>query len=168
MYGWYYVVKPCGYIYYEAPLYRSEGVSRTIDILNEAFPPTHYTPEEKPVYIWCDKACSVWYKILNTPDLRGAWLYTKILVDRFHGGISHKSTNSVVSQFCSLYCDVSKMEPHRIKRVLRYHGLLDNENKNLGNSEAQEQTMNKVGQLSHAVMNMDYQNQRFFFILVIY
>ena len=54
------------------------------------------------------------------------------------------------------------MTPNRIKRVLHYDGLLDNDNKNLGNSEAQEQTMNKVGGISHAAMNMNFKNQRFF------
>ena len=162
LYGWYYIVKPCGYILYEAELYRSEGVRRTLEIFDEAFPSSHYTPEEKPAYIWCDRACSCYYRILNDEILRDSWKFSKFIIDRFHGGNKHKSENTVVSRFCKKYCNVADMTVRRIKYELKYVGLLDENNKNLGNSEAQEQTMFKVGQVKHAVMNMKFKNQKFF------
>ena len=48
MYGWYFIVRPCGYIIYEAPLWKSEGVRRTVEIWNEAF--EGKTPEQRPSY----------------------------------------------------------------------------------------------------------------------
>ena len=162
LYGHYYIVKPCGYILYEAPLYRAEGVRRTVEIWNEAFPSSHYTPREKPTYAWMDKGCAVWYFILKDVIQRPLWEYTKIVIDRWHGGNSHASTSTAVSQFCRQFCDVSKMTPHRIKYQLHYTGILDSNNKPLGDSEAQERCMHKVGQLRHATNNMSVEKQRFF------
>ena len=67
----------------------------------------YYTPQEKASIAWMDKGCAVWYYILKNQFQRELWLYTKILIDRWHGGGSHKTTNTAVSQFCRQYCDVS-------------------------------------------------------------
>eukprot|EP01083_Nonionella_stella_P275977 937441_1 len=145
LYGYYVVVKPCGYILWAAPLFRSEGCKRVVEIWNEC-----YSRRDKPIYTWTDMGCTIWRFINNKPVLRNIWTHTRWLVDRFHGNKSHSMNNPNAVNFCTQHCDVTKM---RIAaKPPGIHGV--------SNSQAQEQVMPKMAAFTW-MQNMHYDLQWF-------
>ena len=140
LYGYYAIVKPCGYFMWMEPLYRSEGCARVMEIWNDC-----YEGKGKPAYTWTDSGCNLWRYVNNRPVLRGIWQFTRWLVDRFHGNKSHNMNNPDVENFCSRNCDVSKMnvadKPPGIHQC--------------SNSQAQEQIMKSLGSFTW-MQNMHY------------
>ena len=152
---------------YEAPLWKSEGIERTLQVWEECF--EGVSPEERPSYNWCDKGCGVAYYLSYTvsPARAALWSCTYWLIDRFHGGISHKASNTAVSRYCRKNCDVSKMiynarSAHTLQG--RYPGIWSLSGESIANSEAAEHTMNKVKGFKNTVQSMRIENQRFFLL----
>ena len=165
LYGYYYIVRPCGYILYEAPLWKSEGVKRTIEIWNECFEgvPSYNRPD----YNWCDRGCGVSYHLENSSpvEIRNLWQWTQWLIDRYHGGMSHKRSANVVNQYCEENCDVAKMtfdDSTKDDLMQRFPGIWTSEGESIANSEAAEHTMDRVGAFKSAVQGMRIESQRFF------
>ena len=165
LYGWYFIVRPCGFIVYEAPLYKSEGVKRTIEIWNEAF--EGVAAEERPSYLVADKGCAIRYYINNSDDqqLIDAWSKTIIIVDRYHGGLSHLETEQAINVFCQKHCDVYKIWKRLIKSGQErkmdelFPGLYIEGGQPVGNTQAQEQSMNQLGDYSACLRAMRLDNQ---------
>ena len=159
-YGYYYIVYTCGYVIYEAPLWRSEGVARTLEIYEEAF--EGIPACQRPSYIWADRSCGVSYYLKHTVSAARKSLskYTKWLMDRFHGALSH----TPVQEHCMEHCDVSKMDfqNHRNDLLNRFPGVWTKDGTPVGNSEAGEQQMGKIKGFGHVVQNMHIDNARFF------
>ena len=104
--------------------------------------------EKRPSYNWCDKGCGVAYYFSYTvSSARAAPLScTYWLIDRFHGGISHKASNTVVSRYCKKNCDVSKMVYNALSANTlqgRFPGIWSLTGEPLANSEAAEHTINE-------------------------
>ena len=166
-YGWYYIVRPCGFILYEAPLYKSEGLTRTIQIWNEAF--EGVDSDERPCYAFADRACAIRYNILKSSDrqLQNDWKSTVFVVNRSHGGLSHKESSAAVNQFCQEECDVYKISLRLHKQGrghemdTKFPGLYYNGGIPIGNGEVAEQSMNRLGNYANVLRSMRWDNQEY-------
>ena len=147
LYGYYMIVKTCGYILWASPLYRSEGCWQTVAIWNDCF-----RGQKKPNYTWTDQGCKLWRYINNKAMYSAVWSRTRWLVDRFHGNKSHNMT-AAIETFCTRNCDVGNMAEAR-KRVAA-PGISGRTN-----SQAQEQVMAKIGKLNWT-FNMSHYMQWF-------
>lgn len=134
LYGYYMIVKPCGYILWASPLFRSEGCKRTVAIWNDCF-----RGQPKPNYAWTDSGCKIWRYVLNNVNYKDLWESTRWLVDRFHGKKSHNMSQDIQS-FCAQYCDLQNMT--EAAKDVAAPGMSKRTN-----SQAQEQVMAKMGKL---------------------
>eukprot|EP01084_Bolivina_argentea_P150998 263627_1 len=76
---------------------------------------------------------------------------------------------AALNRFCINNCDTTKPDKAECKRLLKkYKGLVDQDGKNVGNSEAAEQCMNMIGNFSHVVRNMNFHKQRFYLLWLSY
>ena len=149
LWGWYFGVRPCGFILNCRPLFISDSNHQILEALNESF------PVDKPSYIWLDKACAFWYWLLDSkcPSRAEGWESVVFLVDRFHKIAGHLGEKTATAKFCKEYCHST---------LLQYKGLRDLEGKSLGNSEAAEPNFSKFVRFGSNCMNMTLSNQRFF------
>ena len=144
----------------------SEGVARTLEIYEEAY--KDVPAADRPSYVWADRSCGVSYFLKHSNRVshqtKQNWQFTKWLIDRFHGGLSHKQGNTAVQLHCTAHCDVSKMDfqVNREELLRRFPSVWDENGNPLGNSEAGEHAMNKSKGFGHVVMNMHIDNARFF------
>jgi hypothetical protein len=168
-YGEYVIVKPCGIILSQETLFRSEGIVATWAAYNRLYAGVPAT--DRPPYIWTDKSCAIQRYGENHRELIGLqnWSNTRFLVDRFHGGQNHNRRGPVnfMSTYCWSKCEVSKMPLDYLKQ--HFPGLVDEKgDTQIGNSEAAEQMMNKVGAFSHCILNMRHDNKEFFICWLTY
>ena len=147
LYGYYVIVKPCGIILWIAPLYRSEGAARVVDIWGDC-----YYRQVKPTYTWTDSGCKIWQYIRNRARYAELWRFTRWLVDRFHGKKSHNMTADIVN-FCTQNCDVGSMDDELREQAAP--GIAGKTN-----SQAQEQVMVKLGKLIWT-LSMEHYTQWF-------
>lgn len=150
LWGWYFIVRPCGFILVARPLFISESNDQILAALNDAFPTS-----DKPSYVWLDKACQFWYWLLDPlkPQRMGDWKDVVFLVDRFHQLAGHLGDKTSVAKFCKEYCHSS---------IERYRGVRGVDGSNLGNSEAAEQTFSRFVNFGATCMNMTLCTQTFF------
>eukprot|EP01084_Bolivina_argentea_P309891 536070_1 len=119
-------------------------------------------PDSRHYYI----ACRILQSVRKSKSEQDYFKHLFIMVGRFHADAKHnkKGATNALTKLCLEYCDIVKMKENDLEKVKRKHSelidVLDN-NKNMGNSQISEQTMNVVGRFAYIVNRMDVQKQEF-------